>query len=138
VRQLEGSYANLEALAQKPGRNQKAVHKFNHDAHRVSNTAQIEKIKADIDAFEVEKQGEAFKLKPEHPTCQALDSKIAELKRQLAQLRDDQPPARRFPTPKVDAYAAATRGHQSAANARRRSDAGPRSRRQSAGRARQL
>ena len=83
VRMLEGEYAKYAALAKKEEEDIKSLKPTLETPTTTTNQAQIEKLKADIAALQVQKQGLSVKYKPEHPTIQAIDSQIAELNRQL-------------------------------------------------------
>ena len=106
VRVLEGQYANMEALAKSLQENQKTVKKFIVTPTEITNNQQLQTIKSNIDTRIVQREGLLLKYKPTHPTIQAIDAEIAELKRQLATAPAILTSTMKVPNPQVDTYAA--------------------------------
>ena len=104
VRMLEGQFASAEALGKKLEEGKNSIKKEIVSPVTVTNEGQMASIKANIAAIEVEKQGLIYKFKPTHPTIQALDSKIAELNKQLAATPKEITNTTTSPNPAVDAY----------------------------------
>jgi succinoglycan biosynthesis transport protein ExoP len=83
VRVIEEQFANIQALTKKLEEDQKSVKPFITSPIEVTN-ARIEGLKAAINEREVERKPVLLFYKSDHPKVQAIDSQIAELKRQLA------------------------------------------------------
>ena len=106
VRVLEGAYANSQALGKKFAEELKSLKPLTETPTIATNLAQIEKIKADINSLQVQKQGLIGMFKPEHPKMQAIDSQIAELQRQLAVAPKELTTTIKVPNPRIDSETA--------------------------------
>ena len=106
VRVLEGAYANSQALGKKFAEELKSLKPLTETPTIATNLAQIEKIKADINSLQVQKQGLIGMFKPEHPKMQAIDSQIAELQRQLAAAPKELTTTIKVPNPRIDSETA--------------------------------
>ena len=84
VRVLEGSYANVQAMARQLEASQKALNPLVVIPVKSTNMTQISGLQANIDAREVQRKSLLLNYKPENMRVQALDSELAELRRQLA------------------------------------------------------
>ncbi|MCW3054904.1 MAG: hypothetical protein JWN14_4074 [Chthonomonadales bacterium] len=106
VRILEGGYANAQAMAQKIAEELKSLKLVTETPIITTNQAPVLKINADIDALKVQKEGLAYRFKPEHPTIQAIDAQISELKRQLAAVPKEITNVTTVPNPRIEAETA--------------------------------
>jgi succinoglycan biosynthesis transport protein ExoP len=106
VRVLEGQYANMEALAKTLKEDQAKVKPLNVVDVKVDNKNQLLGLQASIDSRQVQRQSLLLLFKPEHPKVQAIDSEIAELKRQLKVAPREVTNRTTSPNPEVENYTA--------------------------------